>query len=180
MVVFPKEIVTEDFILRAVIHKCYAPKLVTLVSKNIKEFKYIPLTATLITLESANTHIDYHKEAWKKGNGYYYFIFDYNNKLMGYVGLKIRYGNKTAEVSYFLDKNQTGKGLVSKALLLLEEKFFDAGGHRLEIYANVENKKSVAVARRLNYRLDGILRQAEFFDGKFCDVAVFSKLKDDD
>ena len=99
---------------------------------------------------------------------------------MGYVGLKIRYGNKTAEVSYFLDKNQTGKGVIAKALLLLEEKFFDAGGHRLEIYANVENKKSIAVARRLNYRLDGILRQAEFFDGKFCNVAVFSKLKDDD
>ena len=76
MLDFPKEIIAEDFILRAVLHKRYAPKLVTLVSKNIKEFKYIPMTSTLTTLDRANTHIDYHKEAWKKGNGYYYFIFD--------------------------------------------------------------------------------------------------------
>lgn len=39
MVVFPKEIVTEDFILRAVIHKCYAPKLVTLVSKKYQRIQ---------------------------------------------------------------------------------------------------------------------------------------------
>lgn len=180
MLDFPKEIIAEDFILRAVSHKCYVPKLVTLVSKNVKEFKYIPMTSTLMTPDRANTYIEYHKEAWKKGNGYYYFIFDYNNKLLGYVGLKIRYGNKTAEAAYFLDKNQTGKGLVSKALLLLEEKFFSFGGHRLEIYANVKNEKSVALAKRLNYRRDGTLRQAEFVDGEFCDVAVFSKLKGDD
>lgn len=179
MLDFPKEIAAEDFILRAVLNKRHAPKLVTLVSKNVNEFKYIPMTATLTTLPRANSHIEFHINAWKKGCGYYYFIFDFKNKMLGYVGLKIRYGNKTAEASYFLDKNQTGKGLISKALSLLEEEFFALGGHRLEIYANVANEKSVALAQRLNYRREGTLRQAEFIDGQPYDVAVFSKLKNE-
>lgn len=179
MLAFPKEIITEDFILRAVLNKRYAPKLVTLVSKNVTEFKFIPMTASITTLPLANKHIEFHADAWKKGTGYYYFIFDFKNKLLGYVGLKIRYGNKTGEVSYFLDKNQMGRGLISKSILLLEELFFKVGGHRLEIYANIQNEKSIKLAQRLNYKQDGTLRQAEFIDKKPYDVAVFSKLKND-
>lgn len=179
MLDFPKEIHGQDFVLRSVTNKRYAPKLVTLVSKNRQEFKYIPLTSTLITLERANKHIDLHAQSWKDGTGFYYFIFDLQNKLLGYLGLKIRYGDKTAEISYFLDKNQTGKGIMSKSIKILEEQFFKKGGHRLEIYANTANEKSLAVAKRLNYIKEGILRQAEFMEGKPCDVALFSKLKEE-
>ena len=48
--------------------------------------------------------------------------------------------------------------------------------HRVVIQAALQNKASCAVAERLNFALEGTLRENELLDGKYYDVNVYAKL----
>lgn len=89
--------------------------------------------------------------------------------------------NKKAEIGYWLDTDYTGKGIVSEAVKLIEKELFENDFNRIVIHTDVLNLKSAAVAKRLGYVHEGVLRQ-EIYSvslGKFRDQNVFSKLKSD-
>ena len=89
--------------------------------------------------------------------------------------------HNSAKLGYWLRKSALGKGYMCDAIKLLEKEAFSGtdGLNRLVIDPEERNKKSVAVAKRLNYTLDGTTRKSflNTFDNIYVNECIFSKLK---
>ncbi|MNY76832.1 putative ribosomal N-acetyltransferase YdaF [compost metagenome] len=62
---------------------------------------------------------------------------------------------------------------------LINYGFSELGLQRIEIKAATTNTKSQAIPRRLGFKEEGILRQAELVGGKFLDLVLFAMLRDE-
>ena len=172
---FEKHIQTQDIELRFPTIDM-ASDLSNLVCRNQEEFKYINYTKTLTDIQKCEEALKSMAEGFEKGEGHYGYMIFKDNILVGYAGIKIRPEEHVAEMSYYLDKQHTGNGYVSKAIKALEDIFFAQGGHRSEIFCNETNDNSCKVAKRLGYQLDGVMREYEFVDGAYQGVAIYSKI----
>ena len=112
-----------------------------------------------------------------KENGDY--IIKLCDELVGYAGFyKTDEKNLTAEMAYYLNQEYVGRGIMTRAVKMLERVAFeDIGLNRIEMKIEPENTKSVAIPKRSGYHLDGILRATKLRAGKFRDGMVYSKLK---
>ena len=87
---------------------------------------------------------------------------------------------KMANVGYWVRTNQTKRGIASAATLLLARfAFEELGLNRIEIMAEVGNKKSQRVAEKIGAQREGILRNRICFRGSARDVFMFSLIPDD-
>jgi RimJ/RimL family protein N-acetyltransferase len=70
---------------------------------------------------------------------------------------------------------------MSEALAALEKEVFGQGINRIYIGNDTRNIRSVNVAKRAGYHLDGVLRQNRWDDysQSFVDSNVWSKLKEE-
>ena len=110
-----------------------------------------------------------------------YLIF-VNGAVHGMVGFVQEHKSKmTVEIGYWLDKAANGRGVMTRAVEKVQNLAFEEGNaNRVEIRCATENKASRAIPERLNFKLDGILRQAEVLpNGVIHDIAVYSKLRQD-
>lgn len=98
--------------------------------------------------------------------------------MFGYQGINLR--NKVAALGYWVSKDYEGKGLVTKAgEHLINYGWSVLNLHRFEIQAWVNNRRSAAVARRLGFVHETILKEIEFRDGKFLDHNLFRLIPSD-
>lgn len=118
------------------------------------------------------------KQRYADGHEYAYVII-FNNIIVGRVGVyKIDPHNKIGEIGYWLSEEYQGYGITTKSCAALVEYCFnDVLLNRLEIKCGVENHKSQGVPERLNFTLEGVLREAELLNGKFIDLNLYSLLK---
>ncbi len=125
--------------------------------------------------------INWAKKHWETGSGYAYIIRSKKTKdFCGVVDIfKCDDKNKSAEIGYWLIDEAVGHGYITEAVRNIERKAFEAGFNRLQIRNDTRNIRSVAVAKRCNYHLDGIIRAAAWTDyfQDYRDETVFSKLK---
>lgn len=69
--------------------------------------------------------------------------------------------NKVAELGYWLSRDQTGRGLVTRSVQGIASYLFQEHRmHRLEIRTEATNHSSRHVAIRAGFREEGILREA--------------------
>jgi len=113
---------------------------------------------------------------------YVYGIFNRDEThVVGGTGLHTRAGEKAREIGYWIHKDHVRKGYATETAAALTKVAF-AVGHmeRVEIFCNVDNTASSAVARKLGYTLDGRLRKRLYeTDGTWRDAFVFSMLSDE-
>ncbi|MGG3575191.1 GNAT family N-acetyltransferase [Bacillus gobiensis] len=84
------------------------------------------------------------------------------------------------EIGYWIDSRFSGNGYVTEAAEgITKFAFQELRAKRVEIRCDSKNKKSRAVAERLNYQLEGILRNHDLsVDGKALrDTCVYAKIK---
>lgn len=83
-----------------------------------------------------------------------------------------------AEVSYFLRRSARGRGLATRAVLLLAGWAFGTlGSQRLELRVHPDNEASHRVARRAGFRREGVERASGMWpDGTRFDLVVYSLL----
>jgi ribosomal-protein-serine acetyltransferase len=107
------------------------------------------------------------------------FVILKNDAVIGRIGLySINYSNSLAEIGYWIDELQEGKGIVTKSCKrTLEYAFYELNLNRIEIKCAAANKRSQAVPVRLGFQLEGILRSAELLHGEFHDLYLYSLLK---
>jgi ribosomal-protein-serine acetyltransferase len=88
--------------------------------------------------------------------------------------------HRSSTVGYWLAQTHTGNGYMTgavRALIQLGFEFLNL--NRIEIRIAPENQASRAVCVRLQFRHEGILREAEWLGDRFVDLEVYSLLKSD-
>lgn len=96
-------------------------------------------------------------------------------EVVGSVGARIDPYAGIADVGYWIDSAAEGRGLVTRATkALIEHLHADLGIRRIEIRAAVDNERSRAVAERLGFSLEGVLKFAQVVGDKTNDVALYA------
>lgn len=109
-------------------------------------------------------------------NGNYYIV--QSGHVIGSIGVDYSEKRKSGEIGYWLSRDANGRGIMTRAVGVMERFCFDAlRVNRLEILVDVDNNKSQAVAQRAGYMREGVLRQSMLLHGVPRDMIMFSKIK---
>lgn len=108
---------------------------------------------------------------------------DESKKIIGYVQLtEIHFINSSANFSGIMigDRDyRDGFAWIETYLFIMEYAFERLGLNRLYGSSIIGHKDSNGIGKFLFWKKDGVLRQAAFKNGKFCDLLVGSILKDE-
>jgi ribosomal-protein-serine acetyltransferase len=107
-----------------------------------------------------------------------YGIFK-KGELIGSIGFAdFDWKSKTTEIGYWIDRDQEGRGIVSRATKrLIEYAFSDLDLNRIQIRCTAGNTRSAAIPERFGFIKEGCLRQSQFRNGKLHDFLVFGLLR---
>lgn len=100
----------------------------------------------------------------------------YKNQIAGMFGInEINKRNKSVSLGYWLGEEYQGNGIViDSAKFIIEHLFNKENIHRIEIRADKNNLKSRAVPEKLNFSLEGVLKDADYIDNHYEDVHLYS------
>jgi ribosomal-protein-serine acetyltransferase len=106
---------------------------------------------------------------------------EYDRELAGIAGFRsLDPANRAGEIGYWLREDRGGRGIMTASCRALVRHGFESLGlNRISLAAAVENRRSRRVAERIGFRLDGVLRDAEWLYDHFVDHAVYSLLRRD-
>jgi ribosomal-protein-serine acetyltransferase len=91
---------------------------------------------------------------------------------------RIDWQNRSTSLGYWLAETFQGRGLMSGCCrAYVEYSFGTLALNRVEIRAAVENHRSRAIAQRLGFTHEGVLRQAERLGDRYVDHAVYGLLR---
>jgi ribosomal-protein-serine acetyltransferase len=81
------------------------------------------------------------------------------------------------EIGYWISRDEEGKGIVSSVCrMLIDFAFAELKMNRIEIRCSTENSRSSAIPKRLGFKMEGLLRQSEFRNGRLHDFEVYGLL----
>lgn len=114
-------------------------------------------------------------------NGHGKFGIFLGDKLIGTIYfLNMDERNKSAELSYVLNKKYEGRGYATEAAIKLRNIFFDElGGERLYARHTVDNLKSMNLMARIGMKKEGTLRKAYNFHDQQVDLVIWSLTRND-
>jgi ribosomal-protein-serine acetyltransferase len=101
-----------------------------------------------------------------------------DGSIVGDIGLFVDRENATAAIGYWLDREHRGRGVMTVAVReLVRHGFAELELHRIEIRTDVLNLSSRAVAERLGFQFEGVLRESyRVAADRYSDDAVYSML----
>lgn len=113
-----------------------------------------------------------------RNDGFQTALF-YQGDIAGMIGLHgIDWQNRSASLGYWLAEPFQGRGLITQACRSYIGHLFGALDlNRVEIRAATENQRSRAVAERLGFQFEGVIRQAEWLYDHFVDHALYGVLR---
>lgn len=142
---------------------------------------YLNRTLEVDSMPLMKEYIEKIIKSFEENESAHYFLKE-DDKIIGMAELiTISWKHGKAEYGYFLDKNSTKKGYISKCVNYLDNMLFDMGFERMVIGACTENKSSQNVALRNGYKYEGTERHAyySFHTNSYIDIMKFSKLNSD-
>ena len=97
--------------------------------------------------------------------------------LAGAIGLRVDLYSASGKLGYWIDAANEGTGVVTRACrAVLEQAFGSYGLARVEIHTEVANTRSRAVAARLGFMEEGVLRASIPIHGGRRDTVVYGLL----
>ena len=170
-----------DALALELINETHAQDMFSLIDSNRLHLKeWLPWVDYMQSIENFNIHIaDCKKKETEETD--YAFVIIFQNKIVGRAGIHyIDMQNKIASLGYWLGAGFQGKGIITKSCrALIDHCFNDLGTNRVEIKCATGNAKSSAIAEKLHFKKEGIIRQGEFHTGKFFDIYLYSMLKEE-
>lgn len=134
-------------------------------------------SARVKTLEDAQAFIQRATEQYQSGTGFHARLWLGDQLVGGFAVRDLDRNSSKAEIGYWLGAEYVGQGLVTRAARAVIDRLFRQEHlHRLEIRATTDNRPSRAVAERLGFTFEGILRESEWITTSFRDHAVYSLL----
>jgi RimJ/RimL family protein N-acetyltransferase len=107
------------------------------------------------------------------------FGIEAGGEIIGETALKnIRWYNRKAELSLFIKPEFQGKKIGTEVLIkMMNYAFNTLNFYRLEAEIIGYNEISRKLVEKLNFTLEGSLRQAKYYDGKYFDILRYGILK---
>lgn len=104
-----------------------------------------------------------------------------DGRIVGSVGCHpIDWPNRRCSVGYWLAESCQGKGIMSRSCAsLLDYLFGELKLHRVTIQCGTANRKSCAIPKRLGFRREGVIREAEWVNDRWLDLVVWGMLEGD-
>lgn len=131
-------------------------------------------------LKEAQDEIDWFLSLQRNGNGARWVIADKNSdEYIGDVGV-FDYDNyhNRIEIGFKLRKEYWGRGIMSNCIsILLKFCFLQKNVNRVHAMVDTNNIGCARTLEKSGFKLEGILREYEFENGKYVDLKVFSILK---
>ncbi len=146
---------------------------------NPETMKYIPRPLA-INLEDAKAHIAQIDSKIENNEGINWAItFKESQKLIGIIGhYRIQPENYRAEIGYMLLPEFQGKGLTSEAIkAVVNYGFYEMKLHSIEAILDPKNIASEKVLIKNGFVKEGLLKECEYYDGRFLDKLIYSILK---
>jgi RimJ/RimL family protein N-acetyltransferase len=82
--------------------------------------------------------------------------------VLGGTGLRWNDARDVAEIGYWARKEARGRGVTTRALVLVSALAFEQGAARVQLRADVENVPSRRVAEKAGFTAEGVLREAHW------------------
>jgi len=98
------------------------------------------------------------------------------DRIVGFAALRMDQYHLTAELGYWLDAEFEGRGIVTRACRALIEYGEQLGMRRFVICCAVENARSGAVAERLGFAHEGVLRGGLRVGDRNLDAHIYGRL----
>lgn len=156
-----------------------AQALSRLIQTNTEHLRtYLPAVTALAAPEVARDHLQELEAAIASGDAHEWHLFD-GEELCGAIRLNhLEAANRKASIAYYIGIDHQGKGLATAAVRAVLAHCFDRLElHRIEIRCAAGNVSSQRVAERLGFVREGLLRDAEWLNGRFVDHYVYGLLR---
>lgn len=131
------------------------------------------------TLEIADSRrfIETSQHRRENNNGYALSIW-YRKRLAGMVGhVDINWTHRSVEIGYWIGTDYQGHGIMTRACrAFISWTFSTLDMNRVQIQCSVENTRSQAVAERLGFQREGVLREMRWLHSRFIDYVVYGML----
>lgn len=167
---------TERFFLKEI-----QPTEIQLIYKGLSDPQvYQYYGVRFLTLEATKEQMEWYEMLKETGTGIWFGIYDKVDDAFcgagGYNNLEKEH--QKAEIGFWLYPAYWGKGIMSEVMpKLLEYGFEELDLNRIEGFVENDNSKCKKALAKINFRLEGTMRQAEFKNGKWIDVDIYAKLK---
>lgn len=175
------KIQVDEIISLEFLEEIHAESLLNLVNANRPYLReWLPWVDHMQTVANFEYYIsDTKKRAADKTDFGYAIIIDKN--VVGRIGLHhINQPNRSAEIGYWLADGLQGRGIMVKSCrALINHCFKELSLNRIEIKCGIGNEKSRAIPQKLQFKQEGILRQAELLNGKFIDLYLYAMIKEE-
>jgi ribosomal-protein-serine acetyltransferase len=159
----------------------HAAEFFRLVRKNYDRLLvWCPWLDRVSSIESARLFLREKLERFVNSNGFTAGIFD-EGKLVGVIALEyIDEPNSITEIGYWLDSDAEGKGLVFRSCrAVIDYAFHELKLGRIQIRCATGNRRSRAVAEKLGFHREGIIRRCERLFDRTVDLVVYGMLSDE-
>ena len=102
-----------------------------------------------------------------------------DDRVAGAVGLSVDTLRNAGELGYWFGEEFEGRGLVTRACrLFIDHGFRALGLRRISLHAGVENRRSRAVAERLGFSEEGVIRDSCHVGGdRYVDEVLYGLLE---
>lgn len=171
----------DDTISLEFLEPIHAESLYNLVNANRTYLrKWLPWVDNMQSMANFQQYIINCSKQAKAQTDFGYAII-INKNMAGRIGMHhINHQNKTGEIGYWLANGLQGRGIITKCChALIHHGFTQLNLNRIEIKCAVGNGKSKAVAEKLQFKPEGILRQAEWLNDKFIDLYLYAIIRED-
>ncbi len=157
-----------------------APELYEVVASNRAFLSQWLPWPPIQTLEGTREFIAAGEKQLRANQGFQAAIID-RGRIAGVIGFhRLDWENRSTSIGYWLAEDAQGRGAVTRAVRALLDHAFGAWKlNRVEIRAAVGNLRSRAIAERLGFVEEGVLRDAERIGDRYIDHVVYAMLARD-
>ena len=159
----------------------HIPEIFAAVDRNRQHLRrWLPWVDRTRSAEDIGVFLEHARAAFARGEELHAGIW-IAGQLAGAVGHhKIDSANRSTSIGYWLSTAAEGKGIMTRSCrTLLRYLFAERGLHRVEIRCATGNTRSCAIPARLGFTHEGVLREAEWVNDRYYDLAVWSLLEQD-
>jgi ribosomal-protein-serine acetyltransferase len=176
---YPARIRVDDEVELQTVTEGDAVELFALTDRN-REYlrRWLPWVDGTRSVADTRAFIERSLEQVRREQGFQCCI-RFRGELVGVIGfVYVDEANGRAEIGYWISEAVQGRGIMTRAVgALVRFAFESLGLNRVEIRADVDNRRSRAIPERLGFVQEAVLREGAITSGRYIDLAMYALLR---